>query len=561
MGKPGGTLRRTLVTGAVLLLVGLGVQVIPKLASPAHAGSITLCSGFSDCRSKGYSTGGYESAWGNMYWRMYAGRNCTNYVAYKLIKTGLPNSRPWSGEGNATNWGVALSRLTNRTPTVGSVAWWHSSHPSASRFGHVAIVEKVGADTITISESNYGSDISWRRIGKDSVNYPTGFIHINHKGTPSTKRLSVTKRPTVEGTAQVGKAVTVNTGSWSPNPNKIRYQWIVNKKPIPGATNKTFRIPASLAGKQIAAVLTGTRRDYTKAKTMSQILPPIKQGTLSVRKQPRITGTQKVGSTIALGGAYYSPGARIGEIRWYADKKLISRGTSRFLKVPASAQGKRIGAVLVGVKTGYRPKQSYAFATSLVGGGQAPKPSEPKPPETPSDLQQTKAGFVKGGTRLGGLMQVDPGSFSKSVALSYQWTREGTPISGATTAKYRPTAADVGHRVSVTVVAKSRDGGSLSKTYGPSGRVRVKPTVRVIADGGTKEADVVVKVTAPGYAPTGSVKITTNGGRTVTKTLSGGGSARVTFVKLPPGEYAVKAAYSGDAVAYWASGGDFTTVK
>ncbi|TQL70029.1 Ig-like domain-containing protein [Nocardioides albertanoniae] len=554
MGKPGGALRRTLVAGAVLLLVGLGVQVIPKLASPAQAGTTMLCSGFSDCRGKGYSTAGYENAWGSMYWRMYAGRNCTNYAAYRMIQTGLPNARPWSGEGNATNWGVALSNLTNRTPSVGAIAWWHSSHPSSSRFGHVAYVERVSSSSITISESNYGSDLSWRKITKGSRNYPTGFIHFNDQ------RLSVTKRPTVSGTAQVGRSVTVNTGSWKPNPNKIRYQWIVDRKPIPGATNKTYHIPARMAGKQIAAVLTGTRRDYTKAKTMSEILPPIKQGTLSVRKQPRITGAQKVGSTIALGGAYYSPGARIGEIRWYAGKKLIARGKSRFLKVPAAADGKRIGAVLVGVKTGYRPKQSYAFASSLVGGGQAPKPPKPtEPPQMPDGLEQTTDGFVKGGTRLGGLMQVDPGKFSRSVKLSYQWTREGTPISGATTEKYRPTSADVGHRLSVTVVAKSSN-GSLTKTYGPSGRVRVKPSVKVIADGGSKQADVVVKVTAPGYAPTGSVKITTNGGRTVTKSLTNG-SARVTFVKLPAGEYAVKAAYSGDAVAYWASGGDFTTVQ
>ena len=555
MGKPGGALRRTLVAGAVLLLVGLGVQVIPKLASPAHAGTITLCSGFSECRSKGYSSAGYNNAWGSMYWRMYAGRNCTNYAAYRMIQTGLPNARPWSGEGNATNWGVALSRLTNRTPTVGSIAWWHSSHPGTSRFGHVAYVERVSSNSITISESNYGSDLSWRRITKGSSNYPTGFIHFNDQ------RLSVTKRPTVSGTAQVGKSVTVNTGSWHPNPNNIRYQWIVNKKRIPGATNKTFRIPARLAGKQIAAVLTGTRRDYTDASAMSEILPPIKQGTFRVRTQPKITGAQKVGSTVWVGGAVYQPSAKVGDIKWYAGNKLIARGKSRSLKVPAAASGKRIGAVVVGVQSGYRSKQSYAFAGSVVGGGRAPKPpAPPKPPESPSGLAQTEAGFVKGGTRLGGLMQVDPGSFNQAVDLSYQWTRESTPISGATSQKYRPTDADVGHRLSVTVVAKSRSGETVTKTYGPSGQVRVKPSVRVIANGGSKEADVVVKVTAPGYVPTGSVKITTDGGRTVTKTLSNG-SAGVTFVKLPAGEYAVKAAYSGDGVAYWASGGDFTTVK
>jgi surface antigen len=553
VGKPGGALRRALGTGAVLLLVGLGVQATPELASPAHAGSTTLCSGFSDCRSKGYSTGGYENAWGSMYWRMYAGRNCTNYVAYKLIQTGLPNARPWSGEGNATNWGVAMSKLTNRTPTVGSVAWWHSSHPSASRFGHVAMVERVDSSSITISESNYGSDISWRRIGKDSVNYPTGFIHFNDQ------RLSVTKRPTVEGTAQVGKAVTVNTGSWSPNPNKIRYQWIVDKKPIPGATNKTFRIPGHLAGKQIAAVLTGTRDDYSSAKTMSEILPPIKQGTFRVLKQPKIAGDQKVGSTISVGGAAYEPSAKIGEVRWYADKKLIARSKSRFLKVPAAASGKRIGAVVIGVQAGYRPKQSYAFASTLVGGGKAPQqPAEPEP--TSGSLTQTAAGYVKGGTRLGGLMQVAPGTFSEAVDVSYQWTREGTPISGATTEKYRPTASDVGRRLSVTVVARSSSGQTVSKTYGPSGRVRVKPHVHAVAKGGSRQVEVDVKVTASGYTPTGTVTIVTNGNRKVTRELSGGATS-VTLVKLPPDEYVVKVYYRGDEVAYWASGGDWATVS
>src|ERR671912_95046 len=59
-----------------------------------------------------------------MYWRMYSGHNCTNYVAYRLIENGMPNVRPWDGSGNATNWGVAMSRITDSTPTVGSVAWW-----------------------------------------------------------------------------------------------------------------------------------------------------------------------------------------------------------------------------------------------------------------------------------------------------------------------------------------------------------------------------------------------------------------------------------------------------
>ena len=59
-----------------------------------------------------------------MYWRMYGGHNCTNYAAYRMVKAGLPNTRPWSGGGNATYWGTSMKSLTNATPRVGAVAWW-----------------------------------------------------------------------------------------------------------------------------------------------------------------------------------------------------------------------------------------------------------------------------------------------------------------------------------------------------------------------------------------------------------------------------------------------------
>ena len=78
-----------------------------------------------------------------MWWRMYSGHNCTNYAAYRMVHSGLPNTRPWTGSGNATNWGSAMSRITNSTPAVGSVAWWRAGVRPAGRSGHVAYVERV----------------------------------------------------------------------------------------------------------------------------------------------------------------------------------------------------------------------------------------------------------------------------------------------------------------------------------------------------------------------------------------------------------------------------------
>ena len=46
------------------------------------------------------SDAGYGAANATSYWRMYTGHNCTNYAAYRMVKSGMANVRPWSGRPN-----------------------------------------------------------------------------------------------------------------------------------------------------------------------------------------------------------------------------------------------------------------------------------------------------------------------------------------------------------------------------------------------------------------------------------------------------------------------------
>ena len=55
-----------------------------------------------------------------MYWRMYAGHNCTNYVAYRLIQTGMPDSRPVGRQRQRLELGRSDGvESPTRLPTVG----------------------------------------------------------------------------------------------------------------------------------------------------------------------------------------------------------------------------------------------------------------------------------------------------------------------------------------------------------------------------------------------------------------------------------------------------------
>ena len=152
-----------------LLGVALALATLPLVAppAPAQASYIALCSGYTGCRDAGYSNAGYSSSSSHMYWRMYGGHNCTNYAAYRMVKAGMPDSRPWSGGGNAENWGHAMAFLTDDTPKVGSVAWWDANVYPVGSSGHVAYVEKVvSSSEIWISDDNWGGDFHWHRVTK-----------------------------------------------------------------------------------------------------------------------------------------------------------------------------------------------------------------------------------------------------------------------------------------------------------------------------------------------------------------------------------------------------------
>lgn len=144
---------------------------------------IVLCTSFSPCKAAGYGNDGYDAVYRSSFWSQYGGHNCTNYVAYRMIRNGMSSTRPAAIRGNALNWGVALASQTNDSPTVGSVAWWDSSFSSS---GHVAYVERVvSSSEIYVSEDNWGGDFRWRKITRSGGRWPQGFIHLKDVAPPA----------------------------------------------------------------------------------------------------------------------------------------------------------------------------------------------------------------------------------------------------------------------------------------------------------------------------------------------------------------------------------------
>ncbi|HET7380756.1 MAG TPA: CHAP domain-containing protein [Gaiellales bacterium] len=86
--------------------------------------------------------------------RGYGYRNCTDYVAWRLQKRGIPLAM-FTGLGDGGDWAKAAAArgiVVNARPAVGSAA------VQPGEPGHVAYVDSVRGATITVSEYNKKGD-------------------------------------------------------------------------------------------------------------------------------------------------------------------------------------------------------------------------------------------------------------------------------------------------------------------------------------------------------------------------------------------------------------------
>src|SRR5579862_3439947 len=210
-----GVTRRAWV--ALVLLVGI-CGWLPVVASPASAVAGRSCDGFAACSVNGYTTHGYPAHEWNSYWRMYAGDNCTNYVAYaESAAFGVPD--PGYLLGNAGDWpanAAAHGDPVDDTPSVGAVAVWYGGAPGIGPSGHVAVVEQVGPGGawVVLSQEHLSSDIDgfeWTQVSRGGVandgweSFPDAFIHFNRTVRASSVLQPVASDPApVSDLARVG---------------------------------------------------------------------------------------------------------------------------------------------------------------------------------------------------------------------------------------------------------------------------------------------------------------------------------------------------------------------
>jgi surface antigen len=496
----------TLLTGGMSLTVG---------AAPASASITTLCSGYTGCAKAGMSDSGYSAASRTMYWRMYSGHNCTNYAAYRMVRAGLANSRPWTGGGNATYWGTNMATITNGTPTVGSVAWWKAGVKPAGSAGHVAYVERVvSANEIVLSQDSWNGDFSWTRVTRTGTGWPSGFIHFKDS------RLLNTKAPAIAGTPKVGSTLTASPGTWNAAAATLTYQWLQNGVAIAGATTSTLAPKAGQQGKALTVRVTASSLGYPTTSATSAPTDAVAPGAIVSTTAPSISGEAKVGETLTANPGSWNPVPDGIRYQWRSAGAPVAGATGPALVLEPQVVGKPVSVAVTAVKAGYPAVTAVSDATS---------------PVAPGFLTLDSAPTIVGTTQPGQVLQVVLPAPPAHSTTAVQWLRRGVPVPGATSSTYRLTTADLGSRVLAQVTVTRPGYATLTTRTVSSPTVRARPLIRVATAPTRGRLAVYADVTANGVRPvTGAIQIRSRG-RLLRQVPLSNGVARATLTGLPRG--------------------------
>jgi hypothetical protein len=291
-------------------------------------------------------------------------------------------------------------------------------------------ISDATSQTLPLTSTLKGTTISVEVSGKKS-----GFLDTRYESADTAKvglGLLTAPTPTISGTAQVNKTLTVSTGAWTTG-TTLSYQWNKDGKAIEGATGTTLALTPALVKSRITVTVSGAKSDYESTSKVSAQTAAVAAAPLQT-STPTLSGSAVSGEKLTANLGTWTPGTSF-TYQWKADGQILVGQTGASLVLTPAMIDKQITLKVTGSLAGY--------TTETIS-------SEPSSKIAPATLR-TSVPTISGTARVDSTLTADAGTWTAGADLAYQWKVDGTPVKGATSKTFTPTAAQQGQRVSVTV--------------------------------------------------------------------------------------------------------------
>jgi Carboxypeptidase regulatory-like domain len=291
--------------------------------------------------------------------------------------------------------------------------------------------------------------------------------------------------PKISGTRAVGNVISVDTGTWNPEPTHFTYEWFVDGETLM-QYGPTYRIDSGFGGSRFSVRVTAHKFgfvDTTRTASTAKVFPKA--------PNPVISGTRAVGSTLTgkpgLWMWTYEASGPSFAYQWYRDGAAISGATKSTYKLTVWDAGKRITLRVTAKKTGYETTARTSSATAMITGGKFSATPTPK---------------ISGTTKVGATLTATAGTWSPTPTLKYSWKRNGKAITGATARTYKLTNSDAGARITVSVTGSRAGFPTTVKTSAATAMITGGQfSGGSVAISGTKKVGATLTANRGGFSP------------------------------------------------------------